>query len=151
MRRFAPAALLCLLLAGSCAAYTVDDLPSGWGIDPNRVEGRLLSAYAGGLPGGDPNTWLMPIGDFERSGTTNGWVARLQWVSTGTSDSLTLSHDADTGMSTSWGLDGWVKPGVNYKVFDAFSWPVWTLFVPRLRYTVVVVGVAPEGTEPILE
>lgn len=137
-------------LASSCSAYQVSDLPAGWGIDPNQIHGTLLPAYAGSPAADDPNTWLMEVGDFRREGTTNQWVASLAWVSTGTSDSLELHHDIDTGYSQSWVLDGWVKPGPNYKVIDAVSWPIWTLFVPRARYTIVVIGVPPADALPEL-
>lgn len=142
-----------MILAASCSAYQVSDLPAGWGIDPNQVEGTLLPAYSGGLPADDPNTWLMPIGSFTRTGGTNGWVAGLSFVSANppASSSLSLHHDPDYGFSTTWQLDGWVRPGPNYLMIDAWSWPMWSLIVPRTRYTIVVVGVAPEGTEAILE
>jgi hypothetical protein len=137
--------------AAGCSAYVLADLPAGWGIDPNQIQGTILSARSGTPAASDPNTWLMEIGDFVRVGNTNGWVAGLGWVSTNTSDSLVLHTDPDRGYSTTWELDGWIRPGPNYKVIDAWSWPTWGLFVPRSRYTVVVVGVTPPGTEPGLE
>lgn len=148
-------ALLTVLLiaatTNTACAYSVSDLPAGWGIDPNQIQGTLLPAYAGTPPGADPNTWIMDVGDFVRDGTTNGWVASLHWISTGTSDSLQLNQHIDTGKSTNWILDAWVRPGVNYKTFEAWSWPTRKGVVKKQVYTVVVIGVAPDDAFPIVE
>jgi hypothetical protein len=145
-------------LASSCSAYTVADLPPGWGIDANEVDGTLLPAYgadANGVKpdGSDPKTWLMEVGAFERIGKTNGWVAGLRFISSEppVSSGLFVFSDPNTGFSTTWTLDGWVRPGPNYKVIEAWSWPMWNLIIPRTRYTIVVVGVTPAGTEAVLE
>lgn len=150
MKRFL-VVLLALGLATTACGYSVTDLPAGWGIDPAKVVGTLLPPYAGNPSASDPNTWIMDVGDFLRDGSTNGWVESLHWISTGTSDTLQLNQHIDTGKSTNWILDAWVKPGPNYKTFEAWSWPTRKGVVKKQLYTVVVIGVVPEDAVPILE
>lgn len=148
------AVLTVLLLAATtntACAYSVADLPAGWGIDPAKVVGTLLPPYAGNPAASDPNTWIMDVGDFIRDGNTNGWVESLHWVITGTSDTLEVHYDIRSGKSTNWVLDGWVRPGVNYKTFEAWSWPTWKGVVKKQVYTMVVIGVTPDDAIPGLE
>jgi hypothetical protein len=93
---------------------------------------------------------LQPIGDFLRDAETNKWVSRIEWVSTNTSDSVFVFHDPNTGSSTNWILDGWVLPGLNYKVMDAYTWKGRSGTERKERFTVFTIGYVPVDVFPIL-
>jgi len=148
MRVYALMIVTFLAFCGACHGYEFSDLPTGWGIDPNQIEGEILPLVAtdpntGQPDPADPNTWMAPVGDFIRQAPTSKWIARLVWVATNTSDFIGLYHDIDKGWSTHWILDGWLKPGPNYKVIDAVSFRGWSGQEKTQRVTVVGIGVIP--------
>jgi hypothetical protein len=135
------------------AQYGVNDLPSGWDIDPNQIEGRILPAIATdpNLPRpdpADPNTWLVPIGQYRRTAATNKWVSHVKWVTTSTSDGVFVHCDPNTGVAVEWDLIGWSPPGPWYKVVDVVSWRGQSGETKTQRYTVVGVGIIPADAEP---
>jgi hypothetical protein len=151
MLRTTIAAIIVVLLA----SYSVDDLPSGWDIDPNQIQGTILPAVATDPNEArpdptDPNTWLVPIGRYERIAPTNKWVAHVKWVSTSTSDTVTTHADPNTGVPIEWRLIGWSPPGPWYKIVDVVSWRGQSGETKTRRYTVVGVGIIPDDAEPEL-
>lgn len=153
--------LVLVVLAAGCVVcqgrtYTSADLPAGWGIDPNRIQGVLLPAVStdpAGVNDPDPallTTWLAPIGAWRREAPTNRWVSHATWVGTQTSDTVEVHYHADLGYSERWVLDGWARPGPNYKVLDVHSFRGWSGQTKAQRVTVVVVGVIPDDAFPVV-
>lgn len=142
-------------IATACNAYNLNDLPAGWGVEITKIQGTLLPVYASDAtgnnpPSNDPNTWFHPIGAFNRAAETNKWVSRIEWVSTDTTAGVSVFHDPNTGYSTHWTLDGWVLPGCNYKVLDAWTWKGRGGQEKKERFTVFTIGYVPLEAIPLL-
>jgi hypothetical protein len=155
MKRALHLVLVLVLAVSAWARYNISDLPSGWDIDPNQIQGQILPAVPTdpNLPRPDPNdltTWLVPIGRYERIAPTNKWVARVAWIATSTSDSVSTHADPNTGPTIEWRLIGWSPPGPWYKVVEVISWRGASGQTKSKRYTIVGVGIIPDHAEPEL-
>ncbi len=132
-------------------SYNFSDIPAELGFDESKIQGEILPAF-GGLPeGSDPNTWIMDIGSFSRTGNTNGYVTSLTAIDPMVSTSLRLNTDPISKLSTTWVLNSWVLPGPNYLVIDATGFMQRTMTKPVKRYTICVYGVMPDTALPVLE
>lgn len=145
--------MLLFCVSPACAAYQFEDLPVGWAWDRSKIQGEILPANPG-LPDGDPNLWLVPLGRYERVSTTNQWVAQIKLVSIFGSEPasflLELHHDPDTRQSISWNIGTWSVPDPWYITIDAFAYPGKSGIGKSKRYTIVGCGFLPDDYEPAL-
>lgn len=142
--------LFILFLASSCAAYSVSDLPVGWDWDVGRVQGEILPPVASG-EASDPNTWLVPMGQFVREGLTNQYVSEIRVIETSASVGVFLRSNEETKLSESWEVQGWSISGPWYIVVEAVSPRGKNGQVKTRRYTIVGAGYMPDDGEPELD
>jgi hypothetical protein len=129
-------------------SYTVDDLPSDK-FDPSKIDGEVLSFY-GPSEEQDPALWTVLMGGVHREGFTNDYVSSIKVISSEVSTNISLQSDPETGKSTTWIIESWIKPGPNYIVVEAVGFEKADGTIPTKRYTLVGYGVMPDNAEPEL-
>jgi len=142
--------LIVLSFTNMACAYSFGDLPAGWPWDQSKIQGTLLPAVTG-LAADDPNAWLVPIGEWDRFGTTNQYVTAIEVINVPSSVGVFLQTDPDKKTSVTWTVEGWSIPGCWYLVVDAVGAAGKSGNIKRQRYTIVGAGYAPDDVVPILD
>lgn len=150
MKRVLCLVCLCMSFVNAACAYTFQDLPVGWPWDPLEIQGTILPAVPNGAAG-DLDTWLRPIGEFDRVAVTNQYVSEIRVVSNTASVGVFLQTDPDKKTSITWTVEGWSTPGCWYVVVDAVSPAGKSGQTKTQRYTLVGAGYVPDDAVPYLE